>query len=384
MSVYEEPDACNVYGQKLGALVSERLASRSGFPSSRMSASDPTTTSKGARSKSLEEGLLSKSEQQQHSSSEASTKALVSASLSCVMYVSCSTIMVLANKWLSSTVKIEAHVSLLLMQNGVATAAVALCKSSGLVNYARFDVRIAKQWIPVNLCFVAMLLTSFVAMRYLSVPMITIFKQLANLVTATGEYYIFGKPVSKGVVLSFVLMIAGAILAAVNDLSFSFLGYCWQAANCVSTSSYVLYLKHATRTVQLSKFGMVFYNNLLSLPMLAIIAIANAEPTTLLEAYRQGLLDARFFAFNALAGTFGMLLNVASVWCVAATSATTYAVVGALNKIPVTIFGFLIFNVIISRDMAIYITMSLCGGFLYSYEKFRQMHRGSIAENSSK
>lgn len=40
---------------------------------------------------------------------------------------------------------------------------------------------------PVNICFVLMLLTSFVAMRYLSVPMITIFKQLANLITVTGE-----------------------------------------------------------------------------------------------------------------------------------------------------------------------------------------------------
>ncbi|KAJ8599749.1 hypothetical protein CTAYLR_003433 [Chrysophaeum taylorii] len=306
---------------------------------------------------------------------EAASKAVAAATVSCVMYVGCSTIMVLTNKWLASTLGVRAHVSLLLMQNAVATLAVSLCKATGIVSYADFDARIALQWLPVNLCFVVMLLTSFVAMRYLSVPMITIFKQLANLVTVSGEFYLFGKPVSRMVILSFATMIFGAILAAANDLAFSAVGYSWQAANCFSTSSYVLYLKHATRSVQLSKFGMVFYNNLLSLPMLALVAVSNGEPSALLDAHSRGLLDLSFFALNALAGCIGFLLNLASVWCVSATSATTYAVVGALNKIPVTILGFLIFRLPISKEMAIYVSLSLVGGFLYSYDKVVQTTR---------
>lgn len=291
------------------------------------------------------------------------------------MYVSCSTVMVLTNKWLASTFGVHAHVSLLLMQNAVATATVALFKGAGLVTYD-FELATAAQWLPVNACFVVMLLTSFVAMRYLSVPMITVFKQLANLITVGGEFYLFGKPVSRGVLISFATMISGAALAAANDLEFSPLGYAWQIANCFSTSAYVLYLKHATRTVRVSKYGMVFYNNLLSLPFLTLIALCNSEPLALRDAYTDGKLDTAFFACNAFAGAFGFLLNLASVWCVSATSATTYAVVGALNKVPVTIFGFLLFKTTVSRDMAAYIALSLAGGFLYSYEKLRQVHVG--------
>lgn len=294
---------------------------------------------------------------------------VVSASLSCVMYVSCSTVMVLTNKWLATG--IHAHVSLLFMQNAVATATVALCRSAGFVSY-EFDGRTALQWLPVNLCFVMMLLTSFVSMRYLSVPMITVFKQLANLITVSGEAYL-GQPVSRGVLVSFATMISGAVLAAASDLEFSVPGYLWQLANCFSTSAYVLYLKHATRTIRISKYGMVFYNNLLSLPLLFVIALCNSEVLTLRDAYVEGKIDTYFFACNAFAGAFGFLLNLASVWCVSATSATTYAVVGALNKVPVTIFGFLLFKTTVSRDMAAYIALSLAGGFLYSYEKLRQL-----------
>lgn len=258
------------------------------------------------------------------------------------------------------------------MQNAVATLMVAVLRAVGVVSYPDFDPRVAMSWLPVDVFFVIMLSTSFEAMRFLSVPMITVFKQLANLLTVGGEYFFFGKGVTYGVLLAFTVMIVGALMAAFNDLAFSFAGYAWQISNCVATSGYVLYLKHATQTIELSKFGMVFYNNLLSLPLLGIIAIAHDEPGVLIEAHSRGAINANFFVVNAFAGTLGLLLNLASVWCVSATSATTYAVVGALNKIPSTILGFLLFDTVITRDMAVYISVSLCGGFMYSYEKMRQ------------
>lgn len=301
------------------------------------------------------------------------TKAASSQALmSCLMYVGCSTLMVLVNKWLASTLDVQAHITLLLMQNAVATILVALLRSAGVVQYPPFDVKVALQWLPVDMFFVVMLSTSFEAMRFLSVPMITVFKQLANLLTVAGEFFFFGKGVTYGVILSFGVMIFGAVLAAANDLAFSFTGYAWQISNCVSTSGYVLYLKHATQSIELSKFGMVFYNNLLSIPLLGIIAILHNEPAVLYDAHQRGVINADFFVINAFAGSLGLLLNLASVWCVSATSATTYAVVGALNKIPSSFLGFLLFDTVITEQMGTYISISLVGGFMYSYEKLRQ------------
>ena len=51
-------------------------------------------------------------------------------------------------------------------------------------------------------------------------------------------------------------------------------------------------------------------------------------------------------------------------------SATTYAVVGALNKVPILILGAVLFDAIITAQQWAYILASTMGGFLYSYCQF--------------
>lgn len=106
------------------------------------------------------------------------------------------------------------------------------------------------------------------------------------------------------------------------------------SANCVATASYVLYMKYATKTIDLSKFGMVFYNNLLSVPLLLPLAFYMSETESVFKHW-DVMTSSSFLVMNLVAGSMGFLLNLASLWCVSATSATTYALVGSVNKIPV-------------------------------------------------
>jgi hypothetical protein len=46
------------------------------------------------------------------------------------------------------------------------------------------------------------------------------------------------------------------------------------------------------------------------------------------------------------AGAVGFMLNLATLWCVSNTTATTYAVIGALNKIPLAFIGYVTSDVI--------------------------------------
>ncbi|KAJ0409827.1 hypothetical protein P43SY_005721 [Pythium insidiosum] len=81
------------------------------------------------------------------------------------------------------------------------------------------------------------------------------------------------------------------------------------------------------------------------------------------------------FNFNmllVLSGVFGIMLNLASFWCVSVTSATTYATVGGLNKIPTTFIGVLLLGEHLKPDTAIYVTFGMIGGLLYSYAKFKE------------
>jgi len=310
------------------------------------------------------------------SSSEAAhdRKGNISAILSCVMYSSCSIGMVLANKAISMSLDEEIRSKVpsfacVMYQGIVAVVLVEFAKLMNWVEYPAFSWDTAKQWLPVNLIFVSMLSSSFMAMIYLSVPMVTIFKNLGNLITVTGDYFLFGQTVTWMTIGAVLVMTLGAVMSAANDIEFSATGYFWMTVNCICTASYTLYMRFASTNIKLPKFGMVFYNNLLSIGLLLPVSIAMGELPTLMDP---NIMTPWFILCNTLAGLLGFYLNFASLWCVSSTSATTYAIIGSLNKVPLTVFGAVLFGTQISNEGAMFIGLGILGGLMYAYAKLAE------------
>jgi GDP-mannose transporter len=228
---------------------------------------------------------------------------------------------------------------------------------------------LVKKWAPVNLFFCLMLFTGMASLQTNSVPMVTVFKNVTNIVTGIGDYAFFGNKSEGLVVVAFAIMLGGAVLAAKNDIEVTFSGLFWMAMNCLSTSGYVLYMKYATNNVKLSTFGMVFVNNVLCIALLLPVALMSGEISLLTRTKALHTVD--YFSKNFFAGFVGFFLNFASLNCVAATGPTTYAIVGSLNKVPVAIFGYLLFDNVITAETWFFISVSMCGGFLYSYAKLQ-------------
>jgi len=80
-----------------------------------------------------------------------------------------------------------------------------------------------------------------------------------------------------------------------------------------------------------------------------------------------------FIIANLAAGLLGFYLNFSSLWCVSATSATTYAIVGSLNKVPITVLGFMLFDVQMTREGVYFVTLATIGGFMYAYSKLPKL-----------
>ena len=57
-----------------------------------------------------------------------------------------------------------------------------------IVKYSRFNMDVAIDWLPVNLLFIAMLMTGFFSLKALAVPMVTIFKNLTNVAILAGDW----------------------------------------------------------------------------------------------------------------------------------------------------------------------------------------------------
>lgn len=262
-----------------------------------------------------------------------------------------------------------------MFQAATAVLCVEFSKRAGWVNYPSFDVRTALQWAPVNVLFCGMLFTGMASLEYNSVPMVTVFKNITNIMTTIGDFIIFGASIEMLVIAAFGIMLAGAVMAARNDSGVSTTGLFWMLTNCLCTSGYVLYLKFATKSVKLSKFGMVFYNNVLCTAFLLPVSILNGEVAIFVGAPELHTME--YAMKNGFAGFVGFFLNFASLNCVALTGPTTYAMIGSLNKIPIAIFGYILFDNAISEQTWTFISISLMGGVLYTIAKLRAGKRKS-------
>jgi GDP-mannose transporter len=256
---------------------------------------------------------------------------------------------------------------LVVFQAIVAVIAVESSKKMGWVDYPSFDMKTAKEWAPVNIFFCAMLFTGMASLQFNSVPMVTVFKNITNIFTALGDYYFFDTKVEPLVFVAFGVMLGGALFAAKNDVEITSIGLFWMAANCLSTSGYILYMKFATKTVKLSKFGMVFYNNVLCTLFLIPVTIYNGEMKLFLQT--RAIHTSGYFLKNGFAGFVGFFLNFASLNCVSMTGPTTYAIIGSMNKIPTAFLGYALFDIVITPQTWFFIAVSMFGGFIFSYAK---------------
>ena len=175
-------------------------------------------------------------------------------------------------------------------------------------------------------------------------------------------------------------MTFGAIMACVEDLEFSFLGYFWLILNCIMTACYTLYMRFASTNIKLPRLGMVYYNNILTVILLSPLCLLSGEVHTFINNLH--MLIYHFIGINIITGFFGVALNFSSLWCIAKTSATTYAIVGTVCKVPVTILGFILFAVPVTRNGIAFIVMGTIGGLLYAYSKLPKSDTNS--NNSSK
>lgn len=296
---------------------------------------------------------------------------------SCVMYSSCSIGMVIVNKSLASSYNhlIDGSLNILLVVFQAITAVICVefCKKMNWVEYPPFNMRTAMKWAPVNIFFCLMLFTGMASLQHNNVPMVTVFKNVTNIFITAGDFYFFKTPVETMVMLAFGIMLGGAIAAAWYDLYLTWIGFFWMIANCLSTSGYVLYLKFATKNLKLSKFGMVFYNNVLCTLFLLPVASAMGEVRIFLST--ESIHTPDYFFKNFIAGFVGFALNFASLNCVQSTGPTTYAIVGSLNKIPITFFGWLLFSSTITAQTWFFIAVSMCGGFMYSFAKINETRK---------
>lgn len=310
-----------------------------------------------------------------------------SAPLSIFCYCLSSILMTVTNKYVLSGYSFNLNFFLLAVQGIVCIFTIGTLKQFGVITYRQFNQDEAKKWFPIALLLVAMIYTSSKALVYLSIPVYTIFKNLTIILIAYGEVLWFGGKVTTMALGSFLLMVFSSVLATYgdsasvktqDDMYSLYLGYFWMFTNCFASAAFVLYMRIRIKLTNFKDFDTMYYNNLLSIPVLLICSF-------IFEDWSAANLAVNFPAENRAATIFAMIFSGASsvgisycsAWCVRVTSSTTYSMVGALNKLPIALSGLVFFDAAVNFWSVSSIFVGFISGLVYAVAKQNQQKQNT-------
>ncbi|KAJ8453096.1 hypothetical protein Cgig2_014859 [Carnegiea gigantea] len=267
-------------------------------------------------------------------------QALLSGMAYCIS--SCS--MILINKFVLSSYDFGAGISLMLYQNFISVLIVSTLSVMDVISTEPLTWKLLKVWLPVNIIFVGMLITSMLSLRYINVAMVTVLKNVTNVITAVGEMYLFQKHHDNRVWAALFLMLT---LRRLMDTA-----------------------KQVTRSGNLNEFSMVLLNNTLSLPLGTLLIFIFKEVDYLYETPLLRLPS--FWLVMTLSGFLGLAISFTSMWFLHQTGATTYSLVGSLNKIPLSVAGIVLFHVPTSLQNSTSILFGLLAGVFFARAKLKE------------
>ena len=286
----------------------------------------------------------------------------------CLTYTTSSVLLSLTNKQLfSAGSAFDFPLSVLASQAAGTVLLLRLGAASRVSSPVALDTQLLRLLMPVTLLFATMLWTSSRALHYCSVPVVTVFKNLAVVCVCAYEHVVYAEPVPPLLLAALVCMLAGSAIAALGDLALDLVALRWLLLNVLCTVLHVAAIKAITGATRASSASKTFHNQLLALAIFLAAAWARGE----LPAFSGRLLaQSRTFQLGfALSIVLGLTINYASFWCLSVTSGTTYSFVGASNKIPTALLGHLLFNSQLTALGWAGVAFGLVAGLLYSVAK---------------
>ncbi|QUC17549.1 uncharacterized protein UV8b_01790 [Ustilaginoidea virens] len=294
--------------------------------------------------------------------------------------------MTIVNKYVVSGSSWNMNLLYLAVQSIVGTVAILMCKQAGMVrDLGPFDSQKAKTWFPIALLLVAMIYTGNKALQYLSVPVYTIFKNLTIIVIAYGEVFWFGSSVGPLTLVSFAMMVFSSVVAAWADSRIAEsaaavatlnAGYGWMGINVFCAASYALSMRKVIKKTGFNNWEVMYYNNLLTIPVLMLSSL-------LVEDWSSSNLNSNFPEASRGKMIIGMIysglgaifISYSTAWCIRATSSTTYAMVGALNKLPVAVLGIIFFAAPVTLGSVSAIFLGFVSGIVYTVAKLQNKEK---------
>jgi len=299
-------------------------------------------------------------------------------------YAATSVLILLFNKVILSSYSFKYPLTMTLCHMLMGLFFLNLLRAAKMINYATFDVNLARKVVPVCMCFIANVVLGMVALRGTNIPMFATLRRLTVMMVVLCEVLILRKKQTRLVVGSVVIMILGSFIGGWGDLQFDLFGYCMVLLNNLVTALNLVFIKKTLLDTKLASdtFGVLYYNSLLSIPVLAFLALIFGEVSALPSFPFWGDV---YFQFSFIASAvMSFLMNYSTYWCTEVNSALTTSVTGQVKNVLSSFVALSMFGMRATPLLVLGLTVGLMGSMLYAYAVYKkdQKNRASASHTN--
>jgi len=280
------------------------------------------------------------------------------------------------NKAVLSVYDFKYSMTLTLVQMVFSLLLSLFMKRIGLIRLADFDLKTARASLPLAFFFTGMVFSGLAPLHSVNVPMYGALRRITTFLVIIGERVFLTKKTPTDEILSVCFMVFGAMIAGLGDLTFSLEGYVLVFINCIFTALYLVYIPKTTAETKLNEFGLMFYNNLLSIPFVFILVIVIESQAV---ASYPLFSDLGFWTCFVMSSVQAFLLNYFIFLCSTINSPLTTSITGQLKNIFTTFIGLFLFkDVTMTRLLGSGLILSTIASVWYGVIKYDQKQQKDI------
>lgn len=239
--------------------------------------------------------------------------------------------------------------------------------------------------IPTAL-FTSNVVVGLSALSLVNIPMFSAFRRLTLLFVMGAEYLFLQKKHSMAIVNAVVVMTFGAFISAIDDVSFSRLGYCLVFLNNMLTALYLASIKKVMRETQFQPLSLLYYTALMGFPVVAALMLLTGEIGNVVTAFRTQpeLTTPAFLLSLTLTASGAFAVNFSTSLCTHVTSPLTTSVAGQVKNVLQTILGFFSWGFVPTRMNVIGLLVALGAQIIFAYLKYGESEADRAAKSTSK
>lgn len=290
---------------------------------------------------------------------------------SAVFYGVSSFLIIVVNKILLTNYRFPSTYALGIGQMIVTILVLYIARAFSVIKFPSLSKDVIKKLWPLPVFFIGNLICGLGGTKHLSLPMFTVLRRFTILMTLVGEYFILHTKRSLPIILTVFAMVGGAMIAAIDDLTFDAKGYVFVLCNDFFTAANNICVKKKLDARDLGKYGLLYYNALfMILPLTLLWWLSGEVEKTVSYSYWPDMLFLTSFLLSCF---MGFVLMYSTVLCTAYNTALTTTIVGVLKNILVTYVGmYLGGDYIFSWTNFLGLNLSMSGSLVYTYITFTQ------------